>query len=146
MRRSFRTLGSGVRSTQGFTLGWYALPLRGKKSAFGDDRGTSRRYPNLLTFSWSRTKRVSNYNIFYLSRTWRISGDINDLPSPAAIRLSLTVFAHFHGHDHPPDIITSVWHSAQLVGRIDQIKVNCYGFITIPKSELTSSVLIYTCG
>jgi hypothetical protein len=32
MRRSFRTPGSGVRSTQGFTVGWYALPLRGKKT------------------------------------------------------------------------------------------------------------------
>ena len=32
MRRSFRTPGSGVRSTQGFTLGWYALPLWGNQN------------------------------------------------------------------------------------------------------------------
>jgi hypothetical protein len=32
MRRSFRTPESGVRSTQGFTLGWYALPLRGNQN------------------------------------------------------------------------------------------------------------------
>jgi hypothetical protein len=32
MRRSFKTPGSGVRPTQGFTLGWYALPLRGNQN------------------------------------------------------------------------------------------------------------------